>query len=53
MRRDEAIESIQNSLFWGNWSKTQAYAIRILLLEVEKVKLLEKENEELRKRLKG
>lgn len=53
MGLDEAVESIQNSLFWCNWSKTQADAIRTLLLEVEKVKLLEKENEELRNRLKG
>lgn len=37
--------------FGGNWSEQQADAIRTLLVEVEKVKLLEQENSELRKRL--
>ena len=43
----EAIKSVQKSLFWGNWTKTQADALRTLLLEVEKVKMLEEENKEL------
>lgn len=51
MTINEATESLRNSLFWGNWSEQQADAIRTLLVEVEKVKLLEQENSELRKRL--
>ena len=51
MEIKEAIKSVQKSLFWGNWTKTQADALRTLLLEVEKVKMLEEENKELRKRL--
>ena len=51
MEIKEAIKSVQKSLFWGNWTKTQADALRTLLLEVKKVKILEEENKELRKRL--
>ena len=51
MTIDEAVKSMRNSLFWGNWNEEQADAIRTLLIEVEKIKLLEQENSELRKRL--
>lgn len=46
-----AVQSVKDSLFWGNWNEIQADALRTLLVEVEKVKLLEQENRELRKRL--
>lgn len=46
-----AIESVKSSLFWGDWTDNQADALRTLLLEVEKVKLLQEENTELRRRL--
>lgn len=50
---EEAVKSVKDSLIWGNWSKTQADALRTLLLEIEKVKFLEEENTKLRERLKG
>jgi len=51
MKIEHAIESIRNSLFWGTWSTVQADALRTLLLEVEKVKTLEEENDILRKQI--
>jgi hypothetical protein len=51
MTIEEAIESMKTSLVWGSWSKSQSDAIRTLLLETEKVKMLENENSELRKRI--
>lgn len=47
----DAIKSVKDSLFWGNWSNVQAEALRTLLLEVEKVNMLEEENSKLRERL--
>ena len=49
---EDAIKSVKNSLIWGNWSESQAEALRTLLLEAEKVKMLKEENDELRKRLR-
>lgn len=46
-----AVQSVKDSLFWGNWSKVQADALRTLLVEVEKVKILEEENTKLREQL--
>lgn len=47
----DAVKSIKDSLFWGSWSKVQADALRTLLLEAEKVRMLEEENAKLRERL--
>jgi len=48
---EQAVYSMKTSLCWGNWGIDQADAIRTLLLEVEKVKILEQENTTLRNRL--
>lgn len=51
MNIEQAVYSMKTSLCWGNWGIDQADAIRTLLLEVEKVKILEQENTTLRNRL--
>jgi len=47
----DAIKAVKTSLVWGSWDENQSNALRTLLLEAEKVKLLTEENAELRKRL--
>ena len=51
MNRDEAVESMQKSLIWGNWEPQNADAIRTMILEVKRIELLEKENKILRRKL--
>lgn len=51
MNRDEAVESMQKSLFWGNWEPQNADAIRTMILEMKRIELLEKENAALRRKL--
>ena len=51
MKIEQAVESVKKSLVWGSWSAEQADALLTLLLEAEKVKLLEYEIIELRKHL--
>ena len=51
MKIENAVDSMKKSLFWGDWSLDQVDAIRTLLLEVEKVKVLEEENTVLRNRI--
>lgn len=48
---ESAIYSVKTSLVWGIWSEGQAESLRMLLLEVEKVKLLREENKGLRDRI--
>lgn len=47
----KAIKSIKTSLFWGDWSQDQADALRTILVEIEKMNILNEENKELRNRL--
>lgn len=51
MKIEQAVENMKNSLVWGSWNESQADAIRTLLLEVEKAKMLEEENTHLRDKL--
>ena len=51
MNRNEAVESMQKSLIWGNWEPQNADAIRTMILEVKRIELLEKENKILRRKL--
>ena len=51
MNRDEAVESMQKSLIWGNWEPQNADAIRTMIMEVKRIELLEKENKILRRKL--
>ena len=51
MNRDEAVESMQKSLIWGNWEPQNADAIRTMILEVKRIELLEKVNKILRRKL--
>ena len=51
MNRDEAVESMQKSLIWGNGEPQNADAIRTMILEVKRIELLEKENKILRRKL--
>ena len=50
MEIEKAINMVKTSLVWCNWTEEQAKAFRALILEAEKVKILEEENAELRKR---
>lgn len=50
MEREKAINMVKTSLVWCKWTEEQAKAFRTLILEAEKVKILEEENAELRKR---
>lgn len=51
MKIDEAVKIVKTGLIWANWSEEQSEAFRTLILEVERVKILEEENAELRKRI--
>lgn len=50
MEIEKAIKMVKTSLVWCNWTEEQSEAFRTLILEAEKVKILEEENAELRKR---
>lgn len=51
MKTQKTIKSIKDNLLNNDWTKEQADVLRDIIVEMERIKLLDEENRELRQKL--